>query len=70
MRKPTQRSVTLNLEADIYLALKSISAENRISMTETVSQYIRYLKKKRSKKKGLLNEHTESEFELNRKESE
>lgn len=69
MRKSTQRSITLNLEADIHLTLKKISAETRMSMTEIVSQYIRYLRKQRNKKKGLLNEHTESEFELDREES-
>lgn len=66
MSRDGKKSITISLDEELYHALKCISAENKMTMTEVISCYIEYLKKQRKKKKDMLNEHTDTEFILDK----
>ena len=69
-RKKGTKGLNVNLPLDLYVMLKKLSIDKRITISSIIIQYLQYLKNKHHKSRKVLNEDSTSDFELDERESE
>lgn len=56
--------LTIDIPLDYWIILKKVSVESGLTLTSIVIQYIKYLQGRQNKKRFILDEHKDSDFEL------
>lgn len=63
------KSFTCWIPEELHWMLKKLSVETQTSATQIFTKYLRYLKNKHHKKRGLLDEDSKEKFDFTKQDS-